>query len=41
MDLDMERVLFRALKRCCQYMRKNPPGDLDNLLGINLWKEWE
>jgi len=32
MDLDMERVLYRALKRCCQYMRKNPPGDLDNLL---------
>lgn len=32
MDLDMERVLYKALKKCCQYMRKNPPGDLDNLL---------
>lgn len=32
MNLNMERVLYKALKKCCQYMRENPPGDLDNLL---------
>ena len=30
MDLDMERVLYRALKKSCAYIREDPPGGMDS-----------